>query len=63
MNVREGDVITTSNLNFLALKGLPIGQVIEVKNQGLTQDVTIQPFVNPSRLEEVLIALKQEESG
>ena len=62
-DVREGDVVTTSNLNFLALKGLPIGQVIEVKNQGLTQDVTIRPFVNPSRLEEVLIALKQEESG
>ena len=57
-DVRIGDKVITSGLSSLALKGIPIGQVVEVKKQSLTQDVTIQPFVAPSRLEEVLIASK-----
>ena len=61
-DVQKGDTVITSDLDLLSLKGLPIGQVIEVQKQGLTQDVTIQPFVNPSRLEEVLIVLKKEGS-
>ena len=58
-DVRTGDRILTSGLSLLTSKGLPIGQVTYVQKNGLTQDVTITPFVNPARLEEVLIALKK----
>ncbi len=57
-DVQTGDRILTSGLSLLTAKGLPIGRVTHVQKQGLTQDVTITPFVNPGRLEEVLIALK-----
>ena len=59
-DVKKGDVVVTSGLNTLLVGGFPIGTVTEVKKQqhGLTQEVTITPFVNPSQLEEVLVVNK-----
>ena len=59
-NVKIGDIIVTSNLSDLSAGGFPMGQVTEIKKQkyGLTQEVSVRPFINPSRLEEVLIVKK-----
>jgi len=59
-DVNIGDIIVTSNLNPLSPGGFPIGKVKNIKKQqyGLTQEVTIIPFINPSELEEVLIVRK-----
>lgn len=56
-DVKQGDIIITSGFQFLSFKGFPIGQVMTVKKTkyGLTQNVLVKPFVNPSQLEEVLI--------
>ncbi len=59
-DVKKGDIIVTSGRNILSMGGFPIGTVTEVKKQqhGLTQEVTITPFINSSQLEEVLIVNK-----
>jgi rod shape-determining protein MreC len=52
-----GDTVITSGMDGVFPKGLPIGQVAEVtkKEAGIFQDVTIAPYVDFERLEEVLI--------
>ena len=59
-DVKKGDIVVTSGLNVLSVGGFPIGTVTEIKKQqhGLTQEVTITPFINPSQLEEVLVVNK-----
>ncbi len=61
-DVKKGDVIVTSRLSPLYAEGFPIGTVTEIKNQqdSLTQEITVTPFINPSRLEEVLIMKQQK---
>ena len=59
-DVKKGDIIVTSKLSLLSSEGFPIGTVTDIKKQqyGLTQEVTITPFINPSQLEEVFIVDK-----
>ena len=61
-DVKKGDIIVTSKLNLLSSEGFPIGTVTDIKKQqyGLTQEVTITPFINPSQLEEVFIVHKTQ---
>ncbi len=61
-DVKKGDVIVTSSIN-LSVGGFPIGTVTDIKKQkyDLTQEVTITPFINSSRLEEVFIVKKKTE--
>ena len=56
-DVRPGDIIVTSYSDTMAKKGFPIGTVSKVNKEeyGLTQEVTVIPFINPSQLEEVLV--------
>ncbi len=58
-DVQIGDVVVTSGLDNYLPKGFPIGTVTEVhKDQyGLGQEVTVQPIVNVSNLEEIFIVI------
>jgi rod shape-determining protein MreC len=62
-DVRTGDVILTSGIGGVFPKGLPIGEVTMVKKgeYGIFQTVNIRPFVNLSRLEEVLVVLRESD--
>ena len=55
----KGDLIITSGLDNIFPKGLPVGIVTEVTktSYGVNPDVTLQPIINPSRLEEVFVVL------
>lgn len=59
-DVRIGDAVISSGLDGLFPKGLRIGTVSHVLNPrtGLFQDMRIRPYVDFSRLEEVLILLE-----
>jgi rod shape-determining protein MreC len=59
--VNIGDTVVSSGLDGLFPKGLRIGEVKEIsKNQpGIFQDVRIKPFVDFSRLEEVLVIIEE----
>ncbi|MDE0119994.1 MAG: rod shape-determining protein MreC [Bdellovibrionales bacterium] len=59
-DIQKGDIIVTSGLRSLSVGGFPIGTVTDIKKQryGLTQEVTVTPFINPSHLEEVFIVKK-----
>ena len=58
--VKKGDVVVTAYSHPLSLTGFPVGTIKQVKKPlyGLTQTVTIKPFINPSQLEEVFVVLK-----
>jgi rod shape-determining protein MreC len=55
--VSVGDVVVSSGMDGVFPKGLPVGEVAAaVKQQaGIFQDVTVTPYVDFERLEEVLI--------
>ncbi|MDD5285537.1 MAG: rod shape-determining protein MreC [Desulfuromonadaceae bacterium] len=59
-DVKVGDLVVTSGIGGVYLKGLPIGEVTMVKRgqYGIFQTVTIRPSVNITRLEEVLVVLR-----
>ena len=61
-DVRVGDVVVTSGLGRIFPKGIPVGEVIEVKDTSgeLFKDVKIRPMVDFSKLEELLIILKED---
>lgn len=56
-DVKVGDIVITSGIGGVFLKGLPIGEVTMVKRgeYGIFQTVSIRPVVNLPHLEEVLI--------
>lgn len=56
-DVKVGDMVITSGIGGVFLKGLPIGEVTMVKRgeYGIFQTVTIRPAVNIPHLEEVLV--------
>ncbi|MDN5323737.1 MAG: rod shape-determining protein MreC [Clostridia bacterium] len=58
--IEVGHTIVTSGLGGLFPPGIRIGKVIEIKEEasGLMKQATIEPFVNFSRLEEVLVILE-----
>lgn len=59
-DVKVGDLVVTSGVGGVYLKGLPIGEVTMVKRgqYGIFQTVTIRPTVNVAQLEEVLVVLR-----
>jgi rod shape-determining protein MreC len=59
-DVKVGDMVITSGIGGVFLKGIPIGEVTMVKREeyGIFQTVTIRPLVNISHLEEVLVVLR-----
>lgn len=59
-DVKVGDMVITSGIGGVFLKGVPIGEVTMVKRgeYGIFQTVTIRPTVNISHLEEVLVVLR-----
>lgn len=58
-DVRIGDTIVSSGLDGVFPKGLRIGYVSEVvkPSSGIFQDVTVAPFIDFEKLEEVLVLL------
>ena len=69
-DIKPGDVVITSGLAGIFPKGIPVGQVKEVREApgALFKKVEITPFVDFSILEEVLVILKKgpyfrEQSG
>lgn len=61
-DIKVGDVIVTSGVGQIFPKGLPVGEVTMVRKgeYGIFQTIELRPFVNTSRLEEVLILVKQD---
>ena len=61
-DVRVGDEIVTSGLGRVYPKGIPVGEVVDVKDPpgGLFKDVRIRPAVDFSKLEELLVILKED---
>jgi rod shape-determining protein MreC len=55
--VKKGDVIITSGLDELFPQGIPVGYVSNVSDKlaGFFQEIEVQPFVDRSRIEEVVI--------
>ncbi|MBK5276905.1 MAG: rod shape-determining protein MreC [Desulfuromonadales bacterium] len=60
-DVKVGDMVITSGIGGVFLKGVPIGEVTMVKRgeYGIFQTVTIRPLVNISHLEEVLVVQRE----
>ncbi|MFH1242761.1 MAG: rod shape-determining protein MreC [Pseudomonadota bacterium] len=63
-DVAVEDLVVTSGLGGVFPKGLPVGQVSEVKqNSGeLFKNIKLRPAVDFSKLEEVLVILKENKS-
>ena len=61
-DVAVGDTVITSGMGRVFPKGLPVGEVIEVKSSPgeLFLNITVKPMVDFSKLEEVLIVLKED---
>lgn len=59
-DVKVGDLVISSGVGGVFLKGLPIGEVTMVKRgeYGIFQTVTIRPAVNMAHLEEVLVVMR-----
>ena len=63
--VAVGDMVVTSGLGGIFPKGLPVGDALNVEDISgkLFKDIEIRPAVDFSKLEEVLIILKENESS
>jgi rod shape-determining protein MreC len=62
-DIEAGDLIVTSGSGGIFPKGLTIGRVLQVvrADHSLFQEVTLAPSVDFSRLEEVLVLLREED--
>ena len=62
-DVRRGDTVVSSGLDGVYPKGLLIGQVSDIikNNSDIFQEVTITPFIDFEKLEEVLVVLDLED--
>jgi rod shape-determining protein MreC len=58
--VNIGDIIITSGLDELFPQGIPVGRVSQVNNKisGFFQEIEVQPFVDSSKIEAVVIIKK-----
>jgi rod shape-determining protein MreC len=58
-DIRQGDILISSGLDGVFPKGLRLGFVKEAvkDSSGIFQDVTVSPFVDFERIEEVLVVL------
>lgn len=61
-DIKKGDVLITSGLGGVFPKGIPVGEVVEVKErpEELFKEVKVKLFVDFSRLEQVMVILKEE---
>ena len=61
-DVRVGDMVVSSGLDRIFPKGIHVGKVIEVKDTPgeLFKSIKIKPSVDFSKLEEVLVLLKED---
>lgn len=61
-DVQVGDMVVTSGLGRVFPKGIPVGEVVEVEDPPgeLFKDVKISPSVDFSKLEELLVILKED---
>lgn len=61
-DIRKNDIIVSSGLDGVYPKGLLLGRVSEVvkQNSGIFQQVSVTPFVDFEKLEEVLVVLNSE---
>lgn len=61
--VRPGETIVSSGLDGVFRKGWPIGEIQSVYKQhsGIFQEITVRPFVDFPKLEEVIIVLDKPE--
>ena len=59
-DIKVGDIIVTARSYPNLAGGFPIGKISKITKEtyGLTQEVMITPFINPSTLEEVLVVLQ-----
>ena len=60
IKVHVGDVVVTSGMSQIFPENIKIGVVLEVsiENEGMFQEILVQPSVNFNRLEEVQVELK-----
>ena len=61
-DVVVGDMVITSGMGRVFPKGLPVGEVIEVVSRPgeLFKDIEVRPVVDFSKLEELLVILKED---
>ncbi len=61
-DVVEGDMVITSGLGRVFPKGLPVGKVVEVVNKpgDFFKHIKLRPMVDFSKLEELLVILKED---
>jgi rod shape-determining protein MreC len=61
-DVNVGDMVVTSGLGRVYPKGLPVGEVVEVVDLPgeLFKDIKVSPLVDFSKLEELLVILKED---
>jgi rod shape-determining protein MreC len=64
-DVRVGDTVVTSGLGGVYPKGIPIGQVVSLEDSpgDLFRHIIVKPAVDFSRLEEVLVILREKISS
>jgi rod shape-determining protein MreC len=57
-----GDKIVTSGMDRIFPKGLPVGEVLEIADTPweFFKDVRVKPSADFSKLEEVLVLLKED---
>jgi len=57
LDVKTGETVVTSGLDAFYPKGIPVGEVVSARKTApeLFQHITIQPFVDDRRIEEVVI--------
>ncbi len=64
-DIAVGDMVVTSGLGGVFTKGIPVGEVLKVETYSgrLFKDIEVMPAVDFSKLEEVLILLKEKEQS
>jgi len=61
-DVRLGDMVVTSGLGRIYPKGIPVGEIIDVQDPPgeLFKNIKVRPMVDFSKLEELLVILKED---
>jgi len=61
--IPDGELVYTSGTDRIYPKGLPIGTVVSTEKEGVYQRIVVEPKVDLSRLEEVMVVLDREGVG
>jgi rod shape-determining protein MreC len=61
-DIQVGDILVTSGLGGVFPKGLPVGQVLDIKDptDEFFMDIKIKPYVDFNKLEEILVILTED---